>query len=174
MRRVHRSKKDEIVMMAQLAESLPNIEFRGLMGYDGHAQGNTDVRVQQTQDSSDRLAAAKGWVEAAGLKVPLLSGAGSGNYWEAIKGSTNEIQAGGGVLFCMNYADSHNVEGQAGKFQHALKMQIQIISIAGMTSTHHATLPLLSRRTSLCYSEWRAGIIVRRRRRGARDWRRRF
>ena len=66
------------------------------------------------------------------MKVQLLSGAGSGNYWEAIKGSTNEIQAGGGVLFCMNYADSHNVEGQAGKFQFALKMQIQIISIAGV------------------------------------------
>ena len=46
-------------MMAQLADSLPNVEFRGLMGYDGHAQGNTDKRVQQTQDSSDRLAAAK-------------------------------------------------------------------------------------------------------------------
>jgi D-serine deaminase-like pyridoxal phosphate-dependent protein len=136
MHRVRRSKKDEIVMMAKLAESLPNIEFRGLMGYDGHAQGNTEKRVQQTQDSSDRLAAAKGWVEAAGLKVPLLSGAGSGNYWEAIKGSTNEIQAGGGVLFCMNYADSHDVEGMAGKFQHALKMQIQIISIAGMTLSH--------------------------------------
>ena len=127
MHRVRRSKKDEIVMMAKLAESLPNIEFRGLMGYDGHAQGNTEKRVQQTQDSSDRLAAAKG---------PLLSGAGSGNYWEAIKGSTNEIQAGGGVLFCMNYADSHDVEGMAGKFQHALKMQIQIISIAGMTLSH--------------------------------------
>ena len=132
LRRVRRSKKDEIVMMAKLADSLPNIEFRGLMGYDGHAQGNTDKRVQQTQDSSDRLFAAKGWVEAAGVKVQLLSGAGSGNYWEAIKGSTNEIQAGGGVLFCMNYADSHNVEGQAGKFQFALKMQIQIISIAGV------------------------------------------
>lgn len=118
--------------MAKLAASLPNIEFRGLMGYDGHAQGNTHERVQQTQNSSDRLFAAKRWVEAAGVKVPLLSGAGSGNYWEAVKGSTNEIQAGGGVLFCMNYADSHDVEGQAGKFQHALKMQIQIISVAGM------------------------------------------
>ena len=77
-------------MMAQLAESLPSIEFRGLMGYDGHAQGNTDMRVRQTQDSSDRLAAAQEWVEGAGVKVPLLSGAGSGNYWEAVKGSTNE------------------------------------------------------------------------------------
>ena len=49
----------------------------GLMGYDGHAQSNTDARVGQTQDSSDRLFAAKGWVEEAGVEVPLLSGAGS-------------------------------------------------------------------------------------------------
>ena len=96
---IHWSKKDEIVMMAKLAEALPNIEFRGLMGYDGHAQGNTDRRVAMTQDSSYRLSAAKGWVEATGLAVPLLSGAGSGNYWEAIKGSTNEIQAGGGKVW---------------------------------------------------------------------------
>jgi D-serine deaminase-like pyridoxal phosphate-dependent protein len=130
-----RTKKDEIVMMAKLAESLPNVEFRGLMGYDGHAQGNTDTRVQQTQDSSSRLSDAKAWVEAAGLEVPLLSGAGSGNYWEALKGSTNEIQAGGGVLFCMNYAESHDVDAQRGKFQHALKMQIQIISTAGQSDT---------------------------------------
>ena len=47
-----------------------------------------------TNDSSERLGAAKGWVEAAGIEVRLLSGAGSGNYWEAVKGSTNEIQAG--------------------------------------------------------------------------------
>ena len=47
-----------------------------------------------TNDSSERLGAAKGWVEAADIEVRLLSGAGSGNYWEAVKGSTNEIQAG--------------------------------------------------------------------------------
>ena len=71
---IHFSKKDEIVMMAKLAMELPNLEFRGLMGYDGHAQGNTDIRTSQTQDSSDRLFAAKGWVVDAGLEVPLLSG----------------------------------------------------------------------------------------------------
>ena len=97
--------------------------------------------------TGDRLAAAQEWVEGAGVKVPLLSGAGSGNYWEAVKGSTNEIQAGGGVLFCMNYAESHDVDGQAGKFQHALKMQIQIISIAGTKSA------ALSRRASLYDSD---------------------
>ena len=156
--------------MAKLADSLPNVEFRGLMGYDGHAQGNTDKRIQQTQDSSDRLAAAKEWVEAAGVAVPLLSGAGSGNYWEAVKGSTNEIQAGGGVLFCMNYADSHDVEGQAGRFQYALKMQIQIISIAGAPPgnvTQRCPIALADLNVTWPMNQCR-------RRRGARDWRRRL
>ena len=166
-------------MMAKLADSLPNIEFRGLMGYDGHAQGNTDQRVQQTQDSSDRLSAAKEWVEAAGVKVPLLSGAGSGNYWEAVKGSTNEIQAGGGVLFCMNYADSHNVDGQAGKFQYALKMQIQIISVAGVALTEAldcCTALFVGKvvcRTSAWSDRWMV-VNTCRRRRGPRGWRRRL
>lgn len=61
----------------------------------------------------------------------MTHSAGSGNYWEAIKGSTNEIQAGGGVLFCMQYAASHDIDDMKGKFNHALKMQIQIVSTAG-------------------------------------------
>jgi hypothetical protein len=82
-----------------------------------------------------------------------------GNYWEAIKGSTNEIQAGGGVLFCMNYADSHDIDGMKGKFNHALKMQIQIISTAGwdeLVHTHTQTL------LQLACDAWICGPVVER------------
>ena len=35
------------------------------------------------------------------------------------------------MLFCMQYKDSHNVDEQRDRFQHAIKMQIQIVSVAG-------------------------------------------
>ena len=31
----------------------------------------------------------------------------------------------------MQYKDSHNVDEQRDRFQHAIKMQIQIVSVAG-------------------------------------------
>ena len=51
------------------------------------------------------------------------------------------LNAHAGVLFCMNYAESHDVDGQRGKFQHALKMQVQIISVAGVAFWLSACLP---------------------------------
>ena len=77
---VHWSKQAEIVGMCQLAAELPAIDFRGLMGYEGHAQG-AENKDELTMEVAERLAAAKRWVEATGLAVPLVSGSGSGNYY---------------------------------------------------------------------------------------------
>ena len=63
----------QITELCTVAESLEGIEFRGLMGYDGGA-------VPTAQDSADRLHAARDAVEATGLTVGLISGAGSENY----------------------------------------------------------------------------------------------
>ena len=63
----------QITELCTVAESLEGVEFRGLMGYDGGA-------VPTAQDSADRLHAARDAVEATGLTVGLISGAGSENY----------------------------------------------------------------------------------------------
>ena len=114
----------QITELCTVANSLEGIEFRGLMGYDGGA-------VPTAQDSADRLHAARDAVEATGLTVGLISGAGSENYvrffpgpfahrgcrlanqhhhqWVASVlddgGTTWEMQGGGGVLCCQKYCE---------------------------------------------------------------------
>jgi D-serine deaminase-like pyridoxal phosphate-dependent protein len=151
---IHWSKKDEIIAMSHLAEKLPGIEYRGLMGYEGHAQGANKkdelcvipnhTRADNSADASfltlyrssqlvaDRLGSAKKWVEDSGLKVPLVSGSGSGNYFVSKDlGTTNEIQAGGGVLHCMQYATSMNGHDKEPDHRNSIQLACQIISLAG-------------------------------------------
>jgi D-serine deaminase-like pyridoxal phosphate-dependent protein len=128
---IHWSKKDEIIAMSHLAEKLPGIEYRGLMGYEGHAQG-VDKKDELSQLVADRLGSAKKWVEDSGLKVPLVSGSGSGNYFVSKDlGTTNEIQAGGGVLHCMQYATSMNGHDKEPDHRNSIQLACQIISLAG-------------------------------------------
>ena len=128
---IHWSKKDEIIAMSHLAEKLPGIEYRGLMGYEGHAQG-ADKKDELSQLVADRLGSAKKWVEDSGLKVPLVSGSGSGNYFVSKDlGTTNEIQAGGGVLHCMQYATSMNGHDKEPDHRNSIQLACQIISLAG-------------------------------------------
>lgn len=128
---IHWSKKDEIIAMSHLAEKLPGIEYRGLMGYEGHAQG-ANKKDELSQLVADRLGSAKKWVEDSGLKVPLVSGSGSGNYFVSKDlGTTNEIQAGGGVLHCMQYATSMNGHDKEPDHRNSIQLACQIISLAG-------------------------------------------
>ena len=90
-----------IVGLCKLATELPGISWRGLMGYDGHAQGGDAESQAETKRVSERVLSAKTAVEAAGLKVGLVTGAGSGNFIQARGlGAITEIQGGGGVLYC--------------------------------------------------------------------------
>ena len=74
------------------------------MGYDGHNQGNPATVHETSALTAERLANAQRAVEAAGVAVRLVSGAGSGNYFAAVQqGTMTEIQAGGAVPFCNAY-----------------------------------------------------------------------
>ena len=119
-----------IIELCRLATLLPAIAFRGLMGYDGHTQTATMEAREEVVAVARRLHAAREAVEAAGLAVPLVSGAGSGNFIQvriappcismsplcappspqpiwliqmATLGGVTEVQAGGGTLFCQTY-----------------------------------------------------------------------
>lgn len=107
---IHWENLEEIVQLSQLAESLPGIGFRGLMGYDGG-------EVATAISSADRLHAARDAVEAAGTTVKIISGAGSENYWVASAlgqgESVWEMQGGGGVLCCQKYYNTFNTTDDA-------------------------------------------------------------
>jgi D-serine deaminase-like pyridoxal phosphate-dependent protein len=120
---------EEAPALAQLALDLAGVSLRGLMGYEGHVMGIPDLEEKEaaSQASADVLAEAKELVEAAGIEVPVRSGAGTGNYWIAARlGSLTEIQSGGGVLLDVSYAESMKVPDH----RPALFVQAQVISTA--------------------------------------------
>ena len=133
-----------IVRLSQLAASLPGLKFRGLMGYDGHTQcGTAEARAEATA-VAQRLAMAKAAVEAAGLEVGVVSGAGSGNYVQhAALGGVNEVQAGGGSLFCQTYelyAAAATADGGPPPTAHrrSLLLLTQVVSVASQSSSRRA------------------------------------
>ena len=96
------------------------------------------------QDTADRLHAARDAVEAAGLTVPLISGAGSESYWVASlagSGTTWEMQGGGGVLCCQRYFNTFHSEPDDSpdadalhSHQYALFVMAQIVSRTALAS----------------------------------------
>ena len=107
---IHWENLEEIVRLSQLADSLPGVGFRGLMGYDGG-------EVATAASSAERLHAARNAVKAAGTTVKIISGAGSENYWVASAlgegDSVWEMQGGGGVLCCQKYYNTFNTADDA-------------------------------------------------------------
>ena len=98
-----------IVGLCRLACELPGITLRGLMGYDGHTQAGAHREREAATVFGQRLRAVRAAVEAAGVPIGLVSGAGSGNYARAAQlGSVDEVQAGGGIFCCQAYQSYHD------------------------------------------------------------------
>jgi D-serine deaminase-like pyridoxal phosphate-dependent protein len=115
--------QDAIVALARLALSLPGVEFRGMMAYDGHAQG-LEGKDELTNATAEHIFAVQAALDAAGVVVPLWSGSGSGNFYIAAKsGAISEVQAGGGVFNCNMYTE-FNAHALAPPFQTALYLQV--------------------------------------------------
>lgn len=92
---------ENAVELVALCSSLPGLEFRGLMGYEGHAVliKDFETRNATAQRGMQTLLEAKHLVEEAGFPVEIVSGGGTGTYNISgnIEGIT-EIQAGSYAL----------------------------------------------------------------------------
>lgn len=95
------------VALSKLAAETDSVRFSGLMGYEGHVVGLPDraERESKTAKAMSRLLDTARDVRAAGLRVELVSGGGTGTYdiTGAMEGIT-EIQAGSYVLMDTAYA----------------------------------------------------------------------
>ena len=114
--------------LAELAQELPGIGLRGLMGYEGHVMGmNPEDKEAESARAADTLREAIANLRAAGIEPRVVSGGGTGNYWIASAlGALTELQAGGGVLLDQSYNDQMKVPGH----RHALFLTAQIVSTA--------------------------------------------
>jgi D-serine deaminase-like pyridoxal phosphate-dependent protein len=87
--------------------ALPNLRFRGLMGYDGHLAFVKDEleRYQRSQECYQILVDTAACLVKTGIPVEIVSGGGSATYQSAarVKGIT-EIQAGTYIFNDTTYA----------------------------------------------------------------------
>jgi D-serine deaminase-like pyridoxal phosphate-dependent protein len=119
----------EAPALAQLVLDLPGVTLRGLMGYEGHVMGISDLEEKDAAShvAADILAAGTAALAAAGIEARVRSGGGTGNYWLAAQfGALTEIQAGGGVLMDLTYMESMHVPGH----RFALFLTEQVVSTA--------------------------------------------
>ena len=138
--------------LAQMVQELPSEHLRGLMGYEGHVMGmQPEDKEAASVKAAEVLSEAQSLVQAAGLRVDILSGGGSGNYWHAATlGSINELQAGGGALLDVSYQELMRLPDH----QYALYLNAQVISTAvegrvildagWKTTGRHTGLPSIS------------------------------
>ena len=113
--------------LAQQVLDTPALNLRGLMGYEGHAVGISDLEEKEAVSAAaaDVFSEARRQVEAAGIEVGIMSGGGTGNYWFNVAlGATNELQAGGGVLLDRTYQERMKVPDH----QQSLFIQAQVVS----------------------------------------------
>jgi len=122
----------QAVALAQQVLSHPTLRFAGLQAYHGSAQHR---RAAAERDTA--LAASEATVRqtlaalaAAGIAVPLVTGAGTGSFVrEAASGLWGELQAGSYLFMDADYA-SNEADANAPVFEHALFIKSAVMSAA--------------------------------------------
>lgn len=120
------------VALAQEIARHPTLRFAGLQAYHGKAQhfrGADERRdaiataVRHVQHTTDQL-------QAAGIPVPLVTGAGTGSFaHEAASGVYGELQPGSFLFMDADYALNERDPAQP-PFEHALFLKTQVVSVA--------------------------------------------
>ena len=114
--------------LAELIRKSPNVEFAGLMGYEGHTVAKPDKaeRNAAAREAVQMLVDAKRYLEKRGVAVAIMSGGGTGTF--NITGSIpemTEVQAGSYVLMDSTYG---NVQGVGERFERALSVLATVVS----------------------------------------------
>lgn len=99
---------DQAVALAQLIDKLPNLKFRGILGYDGGAQHIKGFknRHEQTLQRFEPVVQTFERMKASGLNVEIFSGGGTGTYniMTKVPGFT-DVQVGSYVFMDCQYLE---------------------------------------------------------------------
>ncbi len=112
--------------LAQQADAAPGVVFAGIMGYEGHAMMlSDDEKKPACVEAIGHLADTRAHIEAAGLKVGIVSAGGTGTlaFTPDCSGLT-EVQAGGGIMMDTLYSGGMYVKG----LEHALTILTTVVS----------------------------------------------
>jgi D-serine deaminase-like pyridoxal phosphate-dependent protein len=108
----------------------PALRFAGLQAYHGKAQHlrGANERRQAIATVVEHVAHTRGLIEAQGIPVGLVTGAGTGSMvCEAASGVFGELQAGSFLFMDADYANNERDAAQP-HFEHALFVKTQVIS----------------------------------------------
>lgn len=120
------------VILARQIHALDGIRFAGLHAYHGAAQHlrTPRERAAAIKFASSRVRQAIQQIEAVGMSVPVVTGAGTGTFWlERDSGVYQEVQPGSYVFMDRDYADNEMGLGDV-RFEHALFVLTTVQSIA--------------------------------------------
>jgi len=122
---------NSVLPLAQQILALPGLRFAGLHCYHGPAQHqrSPEQRRQTIAEVAQIVAQTKASLEAAGITVPRVTGAGTGTFWhERDSGVYQEIQAGTFAFMDRDYAN--NIVGPSDvRFEHALFIKTTVLSV---------------------------------------------
>jgi D-serine deaminase-like pyridoxal phosphate-dependent protein len=100
---------EKTLQFIQVIASLPGLNFRGLMGYDGHLTfiKNIEEREQLSREAYQVLVDTRYCIEHAGIPVDIVSGGGSCTYKAAssVSGIT-ELQVGTYIFMDTTFRDN--------------------------------------------------------------------
>ena len=120
------------VTLAQAIAAQPVLRFAGLQAYHGRAQHQrgVDERHEAIARAAQDVQDTRARIEAAGLAVPLVTGAGTGTFaLETASGAWDELQAGSYLFMDADYAANAHDPAQPA-FEHALFIKSQVISVS--------------------------------------------
>ena len=116
--------------LARLIADRPPLRFAGLQCYHGPAQHKRTPleREQAIAQACDAARRSRSLIEADGLQVERITGAGTGTFLlERDSGVFNEIQAGSYIFMDRDYSDNQP-EAQDVSFEHALFVRSAVLS----------------------------------------------
>jgi D-serine deaminase-like pyridoxal phosphate-dependent protein len=120
----------DAVRLAQQIASNPPLRFAGLQCYHGPAQHlrTPGQRAQAIAEATDAARRTRAAIEASGLAVARVTGAGTGTFaHERDGGVFDEIQAGSYVFMDRDYADNERASADVA-FEHALFVRTTVMS----------------------------------------------
>jgi D-serine deaminase-like pyridoxal phosphate-dependent protein len=121
---------DEAVRLAEQIVACPPLRFAGLQCYHGPAQ-HLRTHAERTAaigSAADTARAVKLAIEARGIAVDIITGAGTGTFiHERDSGVFNEMQAGSFIFLDRDYSDNQLGEDDIA-FEHALFVLTTVMS----------------------------------------------
>jgi len=128
----------DVLPLAQAIARHPALRLAGLQAYNGRAQHLRSLAERRAALDMviARVREARRVAEAAGLNLPLVTGAGSGTFGlEATSGVFGELQAGSYLFMDADYA-RNEADDSVPQFEHALFVKTQVMSV----STRHVVV----------------------------------